>query len=119
MGRMLPVMEEVAEAADGVELFFDNSNGGLFEGTGEEVEGMEDSIFVRDGWMREVVVEEFNSVGDEEGFGGCVDDLEAAMVFQGRANIEAFKVAQGSGGSGGGLVIDEDAAANGAKGGGL
>ena len=39
--RMLPVLEEVVESADGVKLFVDNSGGGLFEGAGEEVEGME------------------------------------------------------------------------------
>ena len=52
MGRMLPVLEEVAESADGFEFFVDNSGGGLFEGAGEEVEGVKESIFVRDGWMR-------------------------------------------------------------------
>ena len=62
---MLPVLEEVAESDYGIELFVGNSCGGLFEGAGKEVEGTEESIFVRDGWMREVVVAEFNSVGDE------------------------------------------------------
>ena len=61
----MTVLEEVAELDDGVEMFVGNSCGGLFEGAGEEVEGMEELIFVRDGWMREVVVAEFNSVGDE------------------------------------------------------
>ena len=40
---------------------------------------------MRDGWMRKVIVAEFNSVGDEEGFGGGADYLEAAVVFQGGA----------------------------------
>ena len=93
-------MEEVAESADGVELFVGNSGGGLFEGAGEEVEGMEESIFVRDGWMCEVVVAEFNSVGDEKGFVGGVDDLEAAVVFQGGANVESVVGAEVPGGSG-------------------
>ena len=65
MGRVLPVMEEVAKSADGVELFIGNSCGGLFEGAGEEVEVMEELIFMRDGWMRKLVVAEFNSVGNE------------------------------------------------------
>ena len=116
---MFPVLEEVAESADGVELFVNNSSGGLFEGAGEEVEGMEDSIFVRDGWMRKLFVVESNSVGDEEGSGGGVDDLESAVVFQGGADVEAVTGAEGPGGSGGGLVVDEDAAANGAEGGGV
>ena len=61
----MPVLEEVAELTDGVKLFVGNSGGGLFEGAGEEVEGMKELIFVRDGWKRKVVVAEFNSVGDE------------------------------------------------------
>ena len=116
---MLPVLEEVAESDDGVELFVINSGGGLFEGAGEEVEGMEESIFVRDGWMRKVIVAEFKSVGDEEVFGSGVDDLEAAVVFQGGAGVEAVAGAEGPASSGGGIVVDEDAAADEAKGGGV
>ena len=83
------------------------------------MEGMEESIFMRDGWMREVVVAEFNIVRDEEGFGGGVDDLEAAVVFQGGADVEGVAGAEGPGGLGGGLVVDEDAAADGDEGGGV
>ena len=114
LGRMLTVLEEVAESADGFELFVDNSGGGLFEGAGEEVEGVEESIFVRDGWLREVVVVEFNSVRVEEGFSGGVEDLEAAVVFQVGADVESVAGAEGPGGSGGGLVVDKDASADGA-----
>ena len=46
-------------------MFVGNSCGGLFEGAGEEVDGMKESIFVCDGWKRKVVVAEFNSVRDE------------------------------------------------------
>ena len=80
---------------------------------------MEELIFVRDGWIRKVVVAEFNSVGDEEVFGGGVEDLEVEVVFQGGADVEAVAGAEGPGGSGGGLVVDEDAEANGAEGGGV
>ena len=66
---------------------------------------MEEVIFVCDGWMREVVMAEFNSVGDEEGFCGGVDNLETAVVFQGRENEEAVAGAEGPGGAGGGLVV--------------
>ena len=64
--------------------------------------------------MREVVVAKFNSAGDEEGFGGGVDDLEAVVVFQGGADVEAVAGTEVPGGSGGGLVLDKDAAADGA-----
>ena len=65
LGRVFPVLEEVAESTDGVGLFVGNICGGLFEGAREELESTKESIFVRDGWKREVVVEEFNSVRDE------------------------------------------------------
>ena len=48
-----------------------------------------------DGWMRKVVMAEFNSVGDKEGFGGGVDNLEAAVLFQGGADVEAVADAEG------------------------
>ena len=116
---MFPVLEEVAELADGIELFVNNSDGGLFEGAREEVEVVEELIFVRDGWMHKVVVAEFNSVGDEEGLGGFVKVLEAAVVFQGGADVEVVTGAEGPEGLGGGFVVDEDAEANGAEGGGV
>ena len=56
-------------------------------------------------------------VGDKEGFGGGVDDLEAAVLFQGRADVEAVTGAEGPGGVGGGLVMYEYAASDGADGG--
>ena len=61
----MPVLEEVMESTDGIKLFIGNSCGGLFEGAGEEVENMKESILVRDGWKSEVVVAEFSSVRDE------------------------------------------------------
>ena len=72
-----------------------------------------------DGWMRKVVMAEFNSVGDKEGFGDSVDDLEAAVVFQGGADVEAVAGVEGTGGAGGGLVVYEYVASDGAEGGGV
>ena len=60
---------------------------------------------------------ELNGVGYKGGFCGCVNDLEAAVVFQGRADVEAITGAEGLGGVGGWLVVDEYAASNGAEGG--
>ena len=74
---------------------------------------------MRDGWMCEVVVAEFTSVGDEEGFGGGVDDLEAAVVFQDGIHIEAVTGVEVPVGSGGGIGVDEEAASNGDEGGGV
>ena len=83
------------------------------------MEGVEEAIFVCDGWMRKVVMVEFNSVRDKEGFCGGVNDLEAAVVFQVGADVDAVAGAEGSGGAGGWLVVYEYAASNGAEGGGV
>ena len=80
---------------------------------------MEEAIFVCDGWMRKVVMAELNSVGDKEVFHGSVDNLEAAVVFQGGAGIESVAGAEGPGGMGGGLVMYEYAVYNGAERGGV
>ena len=80
---------------------------------------MEEAIFVCDGWMRKVVMGEFNIVGDKEGFGGGFNDLEAVVVFQGGADVEAIAGAEGPGGAAGGLVVYEYVASDGAKGSGV
>ena len=81
MGWLLPVLEEVAELADGFNLFIYSGGGGFLEGAGEEVKGLEEAICVSGGWLREVVMAELNGVGDKGGFCGCVDNLEAAVVL--------------------------------------
>ena len=78
---------------------------------------MEEAIFVSEGWLLKVVMAELNSVGDKEGFCGGFDVLEAAVVFQGCADVEAVAGAEVPGGAGGGLVVYEYAASNEAEGG--
>ena len=56
---------------------------------------MEEVIFVSGGWLHKVVMAELNSVGEKEGFCGCVDDLEAAVVFKGRTDVEAVAGTEG------------------------
>ena len=57
-----------------------------------------------------------NGVGDKGGFSCGVYYLEAAVVLQGEADVEAVAGAEGLGGAGGWLVVDEYAASNGAEG---
>ena len=45
--------------------------------------------------------------------------MEATVVLQGGADVEAVAVAEGPGGAGGWIVVDEYAASNGAEGGGV
>ena len=83
------------------------------------MKGVEEAIFVSGGWLRKVVMAELNGVGDMGGFCGSFDDLEAAVVFQGGANIESIVGVEGPGGAGVELVVDEYAASDGAEGGGV
>ena len=106
LGWLFPVLEEVAGLADGFNLFIYSSGGGFLEGAREEVKGVEEEIFVSGGWFREVVIAELNGVGGKGGFCGGADDLEAAVVFQSEADVEAVAGAEGPGGAGGGLVVD-------------
>ena len=88
----------------------------ILEGIGEEVESMEDEVFVSDGWLGEVVVMEFDCVREEKGFGGGVDNVEAAVVIEGGSNVETITAAEVPGLTCAGFVVDEDWAADGANG---
>ena len=50
---------------------------------------------------------------------GSVNNLEAAVVFQGGADVDAISGAEGPGGAGVGLAVDEYAASDGAERGGI
>ena len=119
LGWLFPVLEEVAELADGLNLFIYSGGGGFLQGAGEEVKGVEEAICVSVGWFREVVMAELNGVGDKGRFFGGVDDLEAAVVLQGGADVEAVAGAEGPGGADERLVVDKYAASDGAEGGGV
>ena len=119
MGWSLPVLEEVADLADGFKLFIYSGDGDFLQGTGEEVKGVDEAICVSGGWLRELVMAELNGVGDKGGFSCGVDYLEAAVVSQVRADVENVAGAKGPVGAVGGLVVDEYAASDGAEGGGV
>ena len=93
--------------------------GGFLEGGGEEVEGVDDSVFCGDGRLREIVVQDLDGVGDDEGFGGGVDDLEAAVVVEGGANCEALAPSVAPRGAFAWLGVDDDGRAEWGYGGGV
>ena len=55
---------------------------------------MDDSVLVSDLWLGEVFVEYLDGVGDYDWFGCCIDDLESAVVLEGRAGGEIFAAAE-------------------------
>ena len=77
---MTPILEKLYEAGDGGELLQDCDGWSILEGVGEELESMEGVVLVRDGGLGEVVMAKFDCVGEDKGFGGGVDDMEATVV---------------------------------------
>ena len=68
--------------------------GVVLDSTGQDVEGVDDSVLGSDLWLGEVFVEYLNIVGDDDGFGCCVDDLKAEVVLDTRAYGETFAAAE-------------------------
>ena len=56
---MLPILKEYFEERDGRELIGDSNYWGIMEGTGEEIESMENAVFVSASGLGEVVVAKF------------------------------------------------------------
>ena len=61
----LPAGEEIAYFGDGFELLVVGGGGGVLDGAGEEVEGVDYPVFYCYLGLGEVVMEDFDGVGDE------------------------------------------------------
>ena len=90
--------------------------GGVLDGIGQEVQCVDNSVFRSDLWLGEVFVEYLNIVGDDDGFGCCVDVLEAAVLIEGRSDGETFAAAEVPRSAGTWLVMDDYWASKGARG---
>ena len=65
--------------------------GGILDGAGEEVEGVDYPVFCCYLGLGEVVMEDFDGVGDQRGLGGGGDYAKAAVVSKGGADDEALR----------------------------
>ena len=74
---------------------------------------MDDYVLGSDLWLGEVFVEYIDSVGDDDVFGCCVDDFEAAVVLEGRVDGETFAAAEVPRSVGAWFGMDDDWAAKG------
>ena len=75
---------------------------------------MKKPVFVGDGGGCEVVMPEFYCVRDDERLCEGVNNLEAAVVFEGWADVEPIASTTGPGQVFVGLVVDDDGTATGA-----
>ena len=103
------------ELGDFLELLMVNCGKGIFDGTGQEIQGIEDAVSFGHYWLRELVEDKSDSVGEEEGFGGAVDDVEAAVVVKCRSNVETVASAEVPQLSNVRLVFNDDGASNRSK----
>ena len=67
---------------------------GVLDCTGEEFEGVDDSILGSDLWLGKVFAEYLDSVEDDDGFFCCIDDLEAEVLLKRGAYDEIFADAE-------------------------
>ena len=51
---------------------------------------MGNGIFRCEDRLDQVRMPELDGVGEEEHFGGAIDDVEAALVMEGRADVESM-----------------------------
>ena len=54
---------------------------GIFDGTREELEVMDNEIFRCEDRVDQLIMPELDGVGEEDHFGGAIEDAEAAEVM--------------------------------------
>ena len=107
----LPPTEEVTESGYCIELGIACGGGSIGDGIGDGVKAMDNGVGWCDSRDGEVVMMEVNSVGDAEELGFGIDDMMAAVMLHGGANVESVRATEVPGAAGGWLVVDDDEAA--------
>jgi hypothetical protein len=115
----LPPTEKVTESGNCMELGIACGGGSIGDGVGDRIKAVDNGVGWCDGWDGEVVMREVNSVGDVEGVGFGIDEMIAAVVLQGDANIESVRAAEVPGAASGWLIVGDDRAAKGEERGGI
>ncbi len=94
-----------------MELGVTCGGGSIGDGVGDGVKAVDNGIDWCDGWDGEVVTMEVDSVGDAEGLGFGINDVTAAVMLQGDANVESIRAAKVPGAASGWLIVADDRAA--------
>jgi hypothetical protein len=107
----LPLTEEVAESGYCMELGIACGGGSIGDGPGDSIEAVDYGVGWCEGWDGEVVMTEVGHVGDAEGLGFGIDDVMAAIMLKGEANVESIRAAEVPGAASGWLIVGDDGAA--------
>ena len=67
---------------------------GVLDCAREEVQGVDDAVALGYCGLGEVVMEELDGVRVAKGFGDAVHNVEAAVVIEGAADVEALTAAE-------------------------
>jgi hypothetical protein len=107
----LPPTEEVAESGYCIELGVAGDGGSIGDDVGDGVEAVDDGVSWCDSWDGEVVMTEVGSVQDAEGLGFGINNLMAAVMLKGDANVKSVTAAEVPGAVGGWFIVGDDGAA--------
>ena len=99
-------MEKFTQVGDSSELVVVDFSRGIFQRTGEEIEGMDNAVAFSECGLDEVVMHEFDGVRDHNGFRDGICHSEAPVVVEGRSDAVAVASAEGPRPSRGGLVVN-------------
>ncbi len=94
-----------------MELGIACGGGSIGDGVGDGVKAVDNGVGLCDGQNGEVVMIEVDSIGDAEGLGFGIDDVMAAVMLKGDANIESVKATEVPGAASGWLIVGDDRAA--------
>ena len=92
---------------------------GVLDCTGEEVESVDDAVALADCWLGEVIIQELDGVREQECLGGAIDDVEAAVMFECRSNVEPAAATEVPSFADAWFVVDDDGASNRSQRGGI
>ena len=96
-------------------LYFICYGQGVLEGAGEHIDCMGYFVFMQEGRLRDVGMQKFYSVGNDDGVFLHIDEQEAAVVFKGRTCVEAVMAALVPWLAVASIVVDENFATHGAE----
>jgi hypothetical protein len=85
----LPPTEKVTESGNFMELGVACGGGSIGDGVGDGGKAVDNGVGWCDGLDGEVVMTKVDSVRDAEGLGFGINDMMAAVMLQGDANVES------------------------------
>ena len=90
----LTLLEQVLKRFEGIHLVMEGGSRKVFDGTSQEIDSTENAIFRGDSWLGDIGVAELSCVRVEGGLGLFINKMIAAILVEGRTNIETLARAE-------------------------